>query len=265
MDEELEKAIDNRGLTARQVLLPSHVSPRLDTNRLPVASITATDFVDQAIANHRVSEQIGLDVVHATNTPAAHLLSTPTRDASISGPALRAAHHRMGWYLAIEHLTRIIGLEDCPIPHVQGHHTSGHRLAHERETTIIALMRGGEPMALGISDVFPQSMFVHAKEAEDVKSQHVSGQKTVILVDSVVNSGKSVAEFAHRIRQLDAMVRIVVAAGVVQEGAVAKDGSLVRLLGAGVSVVALRLSDNKFVGSGGTDTGNRLFDTTHLA
>ena len=31
-----------------------------------------------------------------------------------------------------------------------------------------------------------------------------------------------------------------------------------------ITLVALRLADNKYIGSGGTDTGNRLFNTTRL-
>jgi hypothetical protein len=31
-----------------------------------------------------------------------------------------------------------------------------------------------------------------------------------------------------------------------------------------VSLVALRISKNKYTGTGGTDTGHRLFNSTHL-
>jgi len=57
----------------------------------------------------------------------------------------------------------------------------------------------------------------------------------------------------------------MVIAGVVQALSVSK-GSLAEALAdhAKFSLVALRLSDNKFTGRGATDTGNRLFNTTHL-
>lgn len=59
-------------------------------------------------------------------------------------------------------------------------------------------------------------------------------------------------------------------AGVVQEEVVGKDGAegvLAReLAGMGdVSLVTLRISKNKYTGTGGTDTGHRLFNSTHLA
>lgn len=89
----------------------------------------------------------------------------------------------------------------------------------------------------------------------------------MLLVDAVVNSGKTIREFVQAIRDLDAEIRIVVVAGVVQSQCVSRDsnGTSSTLAGYGnISLVALRLSDTKFTGSGATDTGNRLFNTTHL-
>ena len=69
----------------------------------------------------------------------------------------------------------------------------------------------------------------------------------------------------QRVRKLHATVHIVVVAGVVQAHCVS-GGSLNHTLArhAQLHLVALRLSDTKFTGSGTTDTGNRLFNTTHL-
>ena len=90
--------------------------------------------------------------------------------------------------------------------------------------------------------------------------------KTVVLVDSVVNSGKSILDFVRYIRTYQATVRILVVAGVIQSqsvttSSIAQEFRRFRHL----SFIALRLSENKFTGSGGTDTGNRLFNTTALA
>jgi len=188
---------------------------------------------------------------------------TSTRDADVAGPALREAHFRVGRYLATEFLTTIVGLERYRIPHVQGYHTDGHRLLHEQQTTIVALMRGGEAMAFGVNDVFPLAMFVHAGRPEDIMLHHLQRQTTVVLVDSVVNSGKTVVEFVQHIRKLHSTIRIVVVAGVAQARF---EGSFTLTLAhhRKLSLVALRLSDNKFTGSGTTDTGNRLFNTTRL-
>jgi uracil phosphoribosyltransferase/adenylate kinase/phosphoserine phosphatase len=260
MDTALMNAIDNGGLQARQALLPSTVSPRLDTTKLPLAQLTEHGFIDSVF--RRRSRHATIQVTHATDRNAAKLLMTPMRDAKVAGPALRKAHRRVGWYLATEFLADMIGIEEYPIPHVQGHHTDGYRLAHEQQTSIVALMRGGEAMALGVNEAIPLAMFVHASRPNDIMPHHLHGQHTVVLVDSVVNSGKTVVQFAQHIRNLHATIRIVVVAGVAQAQSV--DYLTQALAHTELSLVALRLSHNKFTGRGTTDTGNRLFNTTHL-
>jgi uracil phosphoribosyltransferase/adenylate kinase len=263
MDAALINAIDNNSLRARQAVLPSNASPRLDTTKLPLIQLTDHQFVDSVLCRHK--RHAGIQLLHATDRSAAKLLMTPMRDAKVAGPILREAHRRVGWYLATEFLADIIGIEEYPIAHVQGHYTSGSRLLHEKQTSIVALMRGGEAMALGVNEAFPLAMFVHASRPDDIMLHHLQGQRTVMLVDSVVNSGKTVVQFVEHIRNIHATIRIVVIAGVVQAESVS-EGSLARALGnhAKLSFVALRLSDNKFTGRGTTDTGNRLFNTTHL-
>jgi uracil phosphoribosyltransferase/phosphoserine phosphatase len=265
MDEALLQAIDNNGLSARQALLPSTASPRLDTTKLPIVRLTDLKFVASIVVPEAKKRMHPLGFHHATDQNAAKLLMTPMRDARVSGPTLQDAHRRVGLYLAFEYLTELIGVEDYPIPHVQVHQTSGYRLRNEKNTSIVALMRGGEPMAQGVNEAFPSAMFIHAKNPEDVKPHHLLEQGTVILVDSLVNSGKSVVEFVDHIRKLHATIRIVVVAGVVQTQSVGT-GSIAEILSSdkNFSLVALRLSKNKFTGKGNTDTGNRLFNTTQL-
>jgi hypothetical protein len=77
-------------------------------------------------------------------------------------------------------------------------------------------------------------------------------------------------EFLRHIREnLSGQVRIVMVAGVVQEQVVGKEGqegvSARELAGMGdVTLVTLRVSKNKYKGAGSTDTGHRLFNSTHL-
>ena len=117
------------------------------------------------------------------------------RDAFMSGPALRNAHQSTGWYLAIEILPDVLGVEEYAIPHVQGHLTSGYRVTNESNILIVALMRGGEPMALGVSAALASAPLLHAKHPQDVVPAYLEQTLTVILVDSVVNSGNTMAEF----------------------------------------------------------------------
>lgn len=264
MDAALTSAIDYDGLRAHQAVLPSNASPRLDTTKLPMIKLTEPAFVKSLLCDRYTHD--GLQVLCATDRNSAKLLATRMRDAAVAGPDLREAHRRVGWYLANEFVADVMGLEQCPIRHVLGHQTRGYQLFHEQQTTIVALMRGGEPMASGVNDAFPLAMFLHASDADDIKLHHLQGQLTVILVDSVVNTGKTIVKFVQHVRKLHATIRIVVVAGVVQAQCLS-GGSLNQTLArhAKLHLIALRLSDTKFTGSGTTDTGNRLFSTTHLS
>ncbi len=263
MDEALVNAIDNEGLRAHQIVLPRTSSPRWNTDKLPLIDLTNQEFVDSVLC--RRSRSNGIQMLHATDTNSAKLLMTPMRDVKIAGPVLREAHRRVGWYLATEFVVEVIGLEEYSIAHVQGHNTSGYRLSYERHTSIVALMRGGEAMALGVNEAFPLAMFVHASRPEDVNLHHLQGQRNILLVDSVVNSGNTVVQFVQHVRHLNATIRIVVIAAVIQADAVS-EGSLAQALAhdKNLSLVSLRVSKNKFTGTGITDTGNRLYNTTHL-
>ena len=257
MDAALTSAIDNDNIRVCQVLLPSTVPPRVNTAKLPQIKLTDHEFVNSVLSH--------LHIVHATNRSAAKLLITPMRDARVAGPALREAHRRTGWYLANEFLTDLIGFEEFLIPHVQGHDVVGHRLLHESQTLIVALMRGGEPMAFGVNDAFPRAMFVHADHHDDITTELLKDRLTIILVDSVMNSGKTILQFVKHVRKLHVTIQIVIIVGVVQSQSVC-GRSPIRMFAhdAKLTVVALRFSENKFTGKGTTDTGNRLFNTVHL-
>ena len=171
MDGDLLDSSAMVGLRARQVLLPSTTAPRLDIDMLPLVDFTDGEFLD-AIVQYRNTDH---RMLHATTRKAARLLMTPTRDARISGPNLRKAHKRIGWYLATEFLAEVAGVDEYNIPHVQGDTTSGHRIRHESKTTIVALMRGGEPMTEGVNQALPGAMFLHAKRPDEVTRLHVRG------------------------------------------------------------------------------------------
>jgi len=263
MDTALVDAINNYGIRLKQTLLPKHESPRLDTTKLPLLQLGDEEVIRSIFC--RRGQQAGIQVIHATSENAAKILMTPMRDANLHGPDLREAHRRVGYYLGTRFISDVIGVEEYSIKHVQNRTTDGYRLCHEQQTLIVALMRGGESMAFGVSDAFPLATFLHAKGTNDIKPDHLQDQKSILLVDSVVNTGKTVMEFVKHVRNLNPTIRIIVVAGVVQEEFISNC--------AGVQVsdpqqhfylVALRLSANKYKGKGNTDTGNRLFNTTHL-
>ena len=247
------------GLRTRQIVMRNATKSWLADIRAPVINIKDLEI--------RKALEDDFQLTQTTDTAACKLLSAPMRDASISSAALRKAHQNAGEYLAREFIAEKISLQQYDIDHVQeGKQTDGRRLFHESKTTIVALMRGGEPMALGVSETFPQAMFVHAAKPENLIEQHLLGQSTVILVDSVINRGGTAVEFVKRVRQLRPTIQILVVTGVVQKDAVKEQGGMEKgLVGCGeVTVIALRVSENSYTGQGGTDTGAQLFNTTHI-
>lgn len=258
MDKELEKAISADGLVARQAIVSKDATPRSNTFDLPLLHLGDEGFRKNLL---RLRRPRGPRIFIHTNKAANKVLATPTRDAAFASSALRKAHGRIGWYLATEFMTSVCGLEPYSIQHVQGQTTEGYQLRHEKQTLIIAMMRGGEPMALGVSDAIPLAMFLHAKEAIEVKPEYLEGKRTVVLVDSVINSGETILDFVQHVREANATIQIVIIAGVVQSQFL--DNALFKEQTA-ISLIAIRISDNKYKGQGNTDTGHRLFNTTSL-
>ncbi|KAL4812796.1 uracil phosphoribosyltransferase-domain-containing protein [Aspergillus spinulosporus] len=264
MKRKLLTEIEDNGLKARQVLLPNNSSPPLlDTTKLPIANLTERSFLDSIFQPRK--RPGGVRLYHATDSHAAKLLSTPMRDDSIRGPPLQKAHENAGRYLATNYLVELIGTEELTMRHPQGNSIAGYQLLDEERTLIVPLMRGGQPMASGIFRVFPKARCHEAREPKDVGKEYLEGIVNVILVDSVINSGESMAQFVQHIQETDGAVRIIIVAGVIQNQAV-RGCSRLRIIARSteLTVVALRLSANKYTGRGTTDTGNRLFNTTHL-
>lgn len=257
MDRELAKLVDD-GCSPRQILLPATVEPRLTGSQVPIVQLDETTL--RSIFKRRF--------LHATSKASARLLMTAMRDAENSGQSLRKAHEEVGYYLAIEYLGDVLGVESYSMKHFTGGSTDGYRFRGEEKTLIVALMRGGAPMALGVSKALKAASFVHSKAFADLDPRHFEVKETFILVDSVVNSGQSIMEYLVPLRELSPKVKVVVVAGVVQARAVENDeeggfGQLLRK-DPDLTLVALRTSDNKYTGRGPTDTGHRLFNTTYL-
>ncbi|KAM0722196.1 hypothetical protein Q7P37_001637 [Cladosporium fusiforme] len=262
--EQLQHAIQNEGLRLRQITHLQDTTSSLSTDMVPLAELDG-GFVTR-LKQHRAL----LKVFHATNKPASRLLAASTRNVNIYGVRLQKAHKQAGWYLANEYVTAILGLEPYDMQSVQGETIQGQRLANEKRTIIVPMMRGGEPMAFGVMKAFPEAMFHHVKDTEvQLQPKHLENMDTLILVDWVINTGKGIVEFVRHIRELSKQIRIVVVAGVVQDQAVGQNGEggtlREELAGLGeVFLVALRISENKFKGVGATDTGHRLFNSTHF-
>ncbi|KAB8220562.1 uracil phosphoribosyltransferase-domain-containing protein [Aspergillus novoparasiticus] len=248
METALKKAIENDGLKAKQCLRPSQVSPRLTTEVLPIIELMDPDFMDSLVAECGEATKMKIISADKLNPEAVKILMTPMRNANVQGPHLREAHR-----------------DDFAIPHAQGHNTTGYQLWREDKILIVALMRGGEPMAFGVNRAFERAMLMHANEPIDLQHDHLEDRFAVILVDSVVNSGATILDFMRHIRDLNKEVPVVVITGVMQAECVSGGRLTVALAKYdNLQFITLRISENEYKGTGASDTGNRLFNTLYL-
>lgn len=187
-----------------------------------------------------------------TNKNAVQLLATQSRRADISSIDLCKIHFEMGKYLAYQMLDEF-ELTETEIKHVQGIKT-GCELADKNDIVIFALMRAGLYTAEGIRSVFTESQFFPIKEIDNNDVEN----KIIILVDAVINTGKSIEIAIEHLRKSKPR-KIFVATLIMQ-----KETMLLSEKYSDIYFYALRVSENKYVGKGGTDTGNRLFNTTNL-
>lgn len=73
-------------------------------------------------------------------------------------------------------------------------------MCNEEKTPIVPLMHGGELMAFEMSKALKPSEFVYSRQQEDINQGRSEGKRTIVLVDSVVNSVKSIIEYLVPLR-----------------------------------------------------------------
>lgn len=186
-----------------------------------------------------------------TNKNAVQLLSTQSRKADISPVELCQLHYEMGKYLAYEMLDEF-ELTEVDIQHVQGQ-KKGVELANKGNISIVALMRAGLYAAEGMRSIFRDCQFLLYNGTKI--DNGIFENRTVIIVDAVINTGRSIVKTIEEL-QIQKPSKIIVATLIMQHEAV----ELVTKY-ENISFYAMRVSKNKYTGIGGTDTGNRLFNT----
>ena len=186
---------------------------------------------------------------------AMQLLVNKTRLASCSGPSLAAAHRRVGAALA-PWVAQKLQLVEVPIEHVAGP-SIGVALAESSTPIIVVLMRAGLFVAEGLWEVLDTASLVPwSGDAATLAELPVAG-RPLILVDAVINSGKSIVGAMELLApRTPASITVVTL--------VANGQGLQHVMQAwpDVDFIAARVSKRSYVGKGGTDTGARLFGTT---
>ena len=201
------------------------------------------------------------EYTHFTDLPSMQVMATKSRDSTLPGHDLSQVHHKMGEYIG-QHIVGLIGLEEIEFQHVQGIRT-GPALSSENNIVILPLLRAGLFAGLGIWDSLPSAAFVPITpiRGEELSNSQIKGMPSlndmiVIVTDAVINTGESLQPVLRWI--LDQSPHKVIVPSLVTPVPTAERLALEY---PNVEWVHARVSHNQYVGKGGTDTGNRLFNT----
>ncbi len=188
-----------------------------------------------------------------THDPMMRLLVDATRRAECAGPALARAHREVGHALASV-VASSLPIEEVEIVHVAGR-SMGVQIRPGAEPIVVALMRAGLFVAEGLWERLPGASLVPL--ANGARLELPAAGRTVIIVDAVINTGRSLCAVLDRVQELGAAKALAVAL-------VGYRPSVVELSEKRpeVDFITARLSERSYVGRGSTDTGGRLFGTT---
>jgi len=198
---------------------------------------------------------------HFTDVPACRLLADRTRRSDLDTRDYSEAYSDLGRFLAYQVLEQF-ELEEYQIQHCEGPRP-GVRIRDEERIGILCLMRAGLYLAHGCRAVLrrsPLHLFsperdkgLGSKELEELAGSRL---ETLLIVDSVVNTGKTIRPIFSQAKAIG-IKKVIVMAGV---SPVALGTSIADDY-PDVFFYFARLSHNSYVGKGSTDTGNRLFGT----
>lgn len=156
-------------------------------------------------------------------------------NSGINGSGLADAHIRLG---------RMLG-------------ASMRGFVPNADTAVIVLERGGRFFGDGLYTSFGGIFYSYDPKKDELPEIH---HHSAVIVDSVINTGKSILDTIEKLKRLDPDMEIFIAVNVVHE----KTLELLR----DYKVFAVRTSANSFVGSNqseqrngkGPDTADRLFN-----
>jgi uracil phosphoribosyltransferase len=184
------------------------------------------------------------------------ILSTESRKANLTAGNLAKVHTKLGELLSYKVLDEFI-LKDIDIQHVQGIR-KGKGFPENELFLILVLMRGGLYVAEGFKNIFDGNYiieFLNENNLDLVLNKYDLTKYNIIIVDSVINTGKSILNILDKITIYN-MKKIFIISIVMQEKAVAIFNEI-----SNITCYVARISKNFYIGKGHTDTGNRLFGT----
>jgi uracil phosphoribosyltransferase len=198
---------------------------------------------------------------HFTDVPTCRLLADRTRRADLDTKDYSEAYQDLGRFLAYQ-MVQEFELEEYQIKHCEGQRT-GIRIKDEGQIGIVCLMRAGLYLAQGCRSVLrsaPMHLVSPRRDIglspDELEELVTSRLDILVLVDSVINTGKTIRPIFDQAKALG-IKKVIVMAGV----SPCEQGASIAADYPEVQFYIARLSRNSYVGKGGTDTGNRLFGT----
>lgn len=128
----------------------------------------------------------------------------------------------------------------------------------ENKTTIVSILRGGLFISNGIYSKFNGHYQLYNDKTDKDFGIENKNDETIILIDSVINSGNTILKLIDKIEKNN--INIIIIAVVIQEKALKKLDKY--------QILTIRTSKNKFIGvkvkkqtgNKGPDTSDRLFN-----
>lgn len=181
------------------------------------------------------------------------VLNAKSRSIEVFGNELTDVHRKIGLVLGQKYLDTLM-LKETKIINPQG--SEGVDLTLDcSNVTIVCLLRAGLYIAEGVRQSLGNSdhSYVLSNNPDDVSPSLVSG-RDVVIVDSVVNTGRTLMNYIDRF-ELASSVSVI---SLVMQDAFR---TIVDEKYPNNNFIVSRVSKNSYVGQGANDTGNRLFGT----
>lgn len=191
--------------------------------------------------------------VLSKNSTYLKILNTQSRSIDVQGNQLAEVHQNIGKVLGQAFLDTL-PLRDVEVTNPQGKIDVDKKLDGSN-ITIICLMRAGLYLAQGVRELLGDNQHVYllSNSPDDVAAEYMTG-RDVVIVDSVINSGKTLINYLSVVKGMNSVTVICL---VMQE----KFKPVIQTDYPNVNFIVSRVSQNSYVGAGKTDTGNRLFGT----
>lgn len=180
-------------------------------------------------------------------------LNSKARERNRNGVQLAKIHEEIGSILG-KHLANSFPFKNTLVENSQGKENFD-TVVNLENVTLVCLMRAGLYVALGVRSIFEDDkhVFLLSNSEEDLALEYIN-DKHVIIIDSVINTGQSIRKYLDYCTNAKSLSVLSI---VVQD----KFVDIANLHYPEVKFYISRISSNYYVGSGGIDTGNRLFGT----